>query len=59
MDEHLRIIQNITLGSLVKKYSANGLFFTDEEFEANKGEILNVAGAMARIKEHILKEKNN
>ncbi len=58
MEERIRIIRNHAMGALIKKYSANGLFFTNEEFEKNKGEILQAGGALFRLSELVANSKN-
>lgn len=56
MKNNLQILKNYAMGSLIKKYASNGLFFTNDEFEKHKGEILMVGGALYKISENILKQ---
>jgi hypothetical protein len=56
--EEIRILRNYAMGTLIKKYAANGQFFTNEEFEKHKGEILHLGGALRKVSE-ALEEKGN
>ena len=58
MEESLKVIRNHAMGSLIKKYAANGQFFTNKEFEENEGKILDLGGALHRISESVLTDKN-
>lgn len=53
MNEHMRHVRNCVFRPLFKKYSANGVFFTQGEFESNSGKIGWANHCLNKIEGHI------
>lgn len=53
MDKDLKYMYNVAMGSLIDKHASNGKFFTQKEFEANKGEIFLLTNANSKLTEKL------
>lgn len=58
MDKDQKTMYDFAVGGLIDKYSANGKFFTQSEFEANKGKIFILTKANSNLTDK-LKNLNN
>jgi len=48
MREAVKTLYDSSMGPVMDKYAANGRFFTQQEFEANKGQIFILSGARSK-----------
>ena len=53
MDKDLKYMYDVAMGSLIDKYASNAKFFTQKEFEENRGEIFLLTNANSKLTEKL------